>query len=131
MSLPGLSAITLAGRGWWLKADRSRKRRRTLTRPRVSSSVVENRASGACRDASAEFSCRSVKVTTYFRFTRTRPDRVDINQRWIEAAIATPIAQVVQSDGRIRRWVYVPERARYLGVVLLADGETVHNAFFD
>lgn len=34
--------------------------------------------------------------------------------------------------GRIRRWVLIPEReGRYLRVVLLADGETVHNAFFD
>ena len=32
----------------------------------------------------------------------------------------------------IRRWILVPEAEnRYLRVVLLADGETVHNAFFD
>lgn len=34
--------------------------------------------------------------------------------------------------GRIRRWGNVPEAEhRVLRVVLLADGETVHNAFFD
>jgi len=34
--------------------------------------------------------------------------------------------------GEIRRWVQVPEMEnRYLRVVLLPDGETVHNAFFD
>jgi hypothetical protein len=39
---------------------------------------------------------------------------------------------MVQADGRIRRWVQVPEMEnRYLRVVLLPDGETVHNAFFD
>ena len=32
---------------------------------------------------------------------------------------------------RIRRWLYIPEAQRYLRVVLLADGETVHNAFLD
>jgi len=38
----------------------------------------------------------------------------------------------VQADGRIRRWALVPEAGnRYLRVILLADGETVHNAFFD
>ncbi len=38
----------------------------------------------------------------------------------------------VQADGRIRRWVQVAEMEdRYLGVVLLPDGETIHNAFFD
>jgi hypothetical protein len=39
---------------------------------------------------------------------------------------------VVQRDGRIRRWCQVPEYGgRYLRVIVLADGETVHNAFFD
>jgi hypothetical protein len=39
---------------------------------------------------------------------------------------------MVQADGRIRRWVRVPEMDnRYLRVILLSDGETVHNAFFD
>jgi len=38
----------------------------------------------------------------------------------------------VQADGRIRRRVQVPEmHDRYLRVILLADGETVHDAFFD
>jgi len=38
----------------------------------------------------------------------------------------------VQADGRIRRWAQIPEAEnRYLRVVLLTDGETVHNAFFD
>jgi hypothetical protein len=27
--------------------------------------------------------------------------------------------------------VYIPEEGRYLRVILLADGRTVHNAFFD
>ena len=48
------------------------------------------------------------------------------------ASISAPIRQVVQADGRIRRWAQVPEMEnRYLRVVLLPDGETVHNAFFD
>lgn len=43
-----------------------------------------------------------------------------------------PTAEVVQSDGRIRRWAPIVEaEGRYLRVVLLDDGETVHNAFFD
>jgi len=31
----------------------------------------------------------------------------------------------------VRRWIYLAEEQRYLRVVLLADRETVHNAFFD
>ena len=34
-------------------------------------------------------------------------------------------------DGRIRRWAYIDAEAKYLRVILLDDGETVHNAFFD
>jgi hypothetical protein len=38
----------------------------------------------------------------------------------------------VQADGRIRRWAAVAEAEdKYLRVILLPDGETVHNAFFD
>ena len=63
---------------------------------------------------------------------RTRPDRVGILDEWIQRAIEAPIREVVQVDGRIRRWAQIPERdGRYLRVVPLADGETIHNAFFD
>lgn len=72
-----------------------------------------------------------VKVTEYFRHTRLRPDRLAIRDEWILLAMRAPVAQALQSDGRIRRWVYIPEADRFLRVVLLPDGETVHNAFFD
>jgi len=43
-----------------------------------------------------------------------------------------PYRETVQADGRIRRWVKISEMEnRFLRVVLLPDGETVHNAFFD
>jgi hypothetical protein len=73
-----------------------------------------------------------VKVTRYFEAIRNRPDRAIIREEWIENAIRTPIREATQADGRIRRWVQVPEMEnRFLRVVLLPDGETVHNAFFD
>jgi len=51
---------------------------------------------------------------------------------WIQRAIDPPVKEVVQTDGRIRRWVQIPEmEGKYLRVILLSDGETVHNAFFD
>ena len=71
------------------------------------------------------------KSTEYFRYTRNRPDRLAIRDEWIALAIQQPLAEAVQADGRIRRWVYIPEEQRYLRVVLLADGETVHNPFLD
>jgi len=73
-----------------------------------------------------------VKTTHYFDALRTRPDRAAIRDEWIERVIRTPTREKVQDDGRIRRWAQIPEaESRYLRVVLLADGETVHNAFFD
>lgn len=73
-----------------------------------------------------------MKSTAYFQFTRIRPDRAAIRDDWIEAVITKPAREVVQVDGRIRRWGAVAEaEGRYLRVILLADGETVHNAFFD
>ena len=73
-----------------------------------------------------------MKVTRYFEAIRIRPDRAIIQDAWIERAIREPLRESVQEDGRIRRWILVPEMAnRYLRVVVLKDGETVHNAFFD
>jgi len=73
-----------------------------------------------------------VKTTAHFDAMRTRPDRRDIHDAWTQRAIQAPLREIVQADGRIRRWVHVPEMEnRYLRVILLPDRETVHNAFFD
>jgi hypothetical protein len=73
-----------------------------------------------------------VKFTQYFQAMRLRPDRALIQLEWIQRVIDHPIKEVIQQDGRIRRWAAVPEMdGRYLRVILLPDGETVHNAFFD
>lgn len=73
-----------------------------------------------------------VKTTKYFRAIRVRPDRAIIRDEWIVQVMESPEHESVQADGRIRRWGSVAEmEGRYLRVILLADGETVHNAFFD
>ena len=73
-----------------------------------------------------------MKTTAYFDAMRTRPDRAAIEDDWIERTRKAPVKEEVQADGRIRRWSQVPEAGgRYLRVILLSDGETVHNAFFD
>jgi len=73
-----------------------------------------------------------MKCTQYFIATRQRPDRAIIRDEWIHLAIDHPIKQVIQADGRIRRWARIAEMDnRALRVILLEDGETVHNAFFD
>lgn len=53
-----------------------------------------------------------------------RPDRAIIKPEWINPAVQSPVREVIQQDGRIRRWVSVPEaEGKYLRVVLLPDGE--------
>ena len=34
----------------------------------------------------------------------------------------------LQSDGRVRKWAWIPDAGKYLRVILLDDGETVRNA---
>lgn len=73
-----------------------------------------------------------MKFTKYFEAMLSRSDRAAIKLEWILRAIEHPEKEVVQQDGRIRRWAAIEEaEGRYLRVVLLPDGETVHNAFFD
>ena len=73
-----------------------------------------------------------VKTTEYFRTFRHRPDRAIIKDEWILRVVKSPENEEVQEDGRIRRWARIQEsQARFLRVVLLPDGQTVHNAFFD
>ena len=75
---------------------------------------------------------RPVKTTEYFRFMSSRPDRRGIRVEWIQRVVDQPEKRHIQADGRLRLWGKVPESGnRYLRVIVLEDGETVHNAFFD
>jgi hypothetical protein len=71
-----------------------------------------------------------MKTTPYFenQVLRKRPY---IQREWCEKALKEPVYIENQPDGRIRYWVFVPEINKYLRVVTLEDGETVHNAFPD
>jgi len=73
-----------------------------------------------------------MKFTQYFLYTRQRKDRQNIKIKWIRYVVDNAIKEEIQSDGRIRRWAKIQEaNNKYLRVVLLNDGVTVHNAFFD
>lgn len=72
------------------------------------------------------------RFTDYFWAARERPDRAAIDLDWIIRTADAPEHRVVQGDGRIRCWRRTPEaEGRWLRVVVLADGLTIHNAFFD
>jgi len=75
-----------------------------------------------------------MKTTRYFE-EQVRRKRPYIDPAWCVAVIAAPLRRDVQPDCRIRFWGEVTraggDAPRILRVVTLADGETVHNAFFD
>ena len=72
-----------------------------------------------------------MKFTQYFLFVRQRPDKAIIKDEWIVETINNPLKTLRQSDGRIRKWKFIEEVGKHLRVILLEDGETIHNAFFD
>lgn len=73
-----------------------------------------------------------MKTTEYFKHMQARPDRAQIQEAWIQQVIDNPEHEEMQTDGRFRRWGRIEEaEGRYLRVILLEDGETVHNAFLD
>jgi hypothetical protein len=77
------------------------------------------------------FDIKEMKTKQYFEYTRKRSDRAAIKDQWIERVIDNPAKTEIQTDGRIKKWAKITETQKYLRVVLLEDGETVHNAFFD
>ena len=73
-----------------------------------------------------------MKFTLYFESMSARPDRAAIEMVWIERVVEQPVREIIQADGRIRRWAPIAEAGgKFLRVIVLPDGETVHNAFFD
>jgi hypothetical protein len=71
-------------------------------------------------------------------FWRTRYFALDVLPRRdyldpieIQRIIRHPVRRQTQADGRMRLWGYAASLGGYLRVVLLSDGETVHNAFYD
>lgn len=71
-----------------------------------------------------------MKTTPYFEHEVLRK-RPYIRREWCEEALRNPVWRDVQPDGRVRYWIFVPGLGKYLRVVTLEDGETVHNAFPD
>jgi hypothetical protein len=75
-----------------------------------------------------------MKTTRYFeeQVLRKRPY---VERGQCADVIPRPLRRAVQDNGRIRHWGRVLDvrdgTARILRVVMLDDGETIHNAFFD
>ena len=73
----------------------------------------------------------TIPTTSYFR-EQVLIKRPYLREEWVQRALRQPIRREVQSeDGRVRHWVFIAEAGKYLRVVTIEDGRTVHNAFFD
>lgn len=71
-----------------------------------------------------------MKTTRYFeeQVMRKRPY---IHREWCERAISEAVHREVQPGGRVRHWIFIQELGKYLRVITLEEGETIHNAFPD
>ena len=71
-----------------------------------------------------------MKTTRYFEEI-VLAKRTYIKREWCEAALQNPAKVERQTDGRYRYWIFMVELGKFLRVVTLPDGVTVHNAFPD
>lgn len=71
-----------------------------------------------------------MKTTRYFEEQVLRK-REYLKRSWCEETLLSYVRKEKQTNGRIRYWAYIPELGKYLRVVTLEDGETIHNAFPD
>jgi len=68
-------------------------------------------------------------MTDYFR-NDMLAKRPYVRLEWCVEALSQPIRREVQpEDGRIRHWVFLPELGKYLRVVMLPDGVTLHKIY--
>ncbi|MGD1929883.1 MAG: hypothetical protein ACFB12_13320 [Leptolyngbyaceae cyanobacterium] len=71
-----------------------------------------------------------MKTTPYFK--QKLLERPEIKREWCDRVVAAPIKRTQQANGRLSIWGQIPEFGdRVLRVIILEDGETLHNAYFD
>ncbi len=71
-----------------------------------------------------------MKTTRYFE-EQILKKRTYLTLEMCLKIIENPIKEEIQDDGRKRYWGLVPELNKIIRVVVLEDGETLHNAFMD
>jgi hypothetical protein len=71
-----------------------------------------------------------IRTTRYFD-EEVRVRRPYLRDAWLVEALTHPEFTEIQANGRIRHWLFIPELERYIRVVTLEDGRTIHTAFPD
>lgn len=69
-----------------------------------------------------------MKTSKYYEFS-VRYRRSEIEDEWVEKAIANPEYSEIQANGRIRHYIYIKEYGKFLRVII--DNGEVLNAFLD
>ena len=71
-----------------------------------------------------------MKQSEYFK-QRVLSQRPYIRLEWCIQTVRNPEFSEKQPDGRMRYWRYIEELDKFLRMIILEDGETLHNAFPD
>jgi len=71
-----------------------------------------------------------MKTTRYFTEQVIRK-RSYLQIEWCRKALQNPLKKEIQPDNRIKHWIFIKKHQKYLRVITLQDGKTIHNAFFD
>ena len=65
-------------------------------------------------------------------FTKdVHPKRPYLTIDLLEKILSKPIRVELQDDKRMKLWGFSSKYNKYIRIVLLEDGETIHTAFFD
>ena len=59
------------------------------------------------------------------------PKRSYLTELILNEILEKPLKTELQDDGRIKIWGFSSEYNKYIRIVLLNDGKTIHTAFFD
>jgi len=71
-----------------------------------------------------------MKFTKHF-IEDVMPKRPYLDTDLLTDIINNPIKSEIQDDKKIKLWGYSSKFKKYVRIILLEDGETVHTAFFD
>ena len=72
-----------------------------------------------------------MKTTRYFEENVIGQKRQYLKREWCEITLTGPDFTAIQPDDRVCYYRYIEEAEKFIRVVTLEDGVTVHNAFFD
>ncbi len=71
-----------------------------------------------------------MKYTKHF-IDDVLPKRPYLDNELLLEIINNPLQSEIQDDKKIKLWGYSSKHNKYVRLILLEDGETIHTAFFD